>query len=119
MTGNVYLRRIVSLCSYLAMSYKEQFNQMEGFVRWNLPEELGLEWIDAEYIIFQAPELSNVLTEEQKNILYKIYNNFLSAFDKKTDSEVWTHEAMQTHPFWQKQRTLARQFLELNATAQQ
>lgn len=109
---DVYMKKIVDLCTFLAKDYNEQLEQTEEFVRWNLPDEIGLEWMDAEYVVLQAPELQSVLSEEQRSILCEIYDNFLSMFNEKANDKIRTHAAMQSHPFWQNQRVLAERFLK-------
>ena len=84
---------------------------MEWFVRWNLPEEIGLEWIDAKGII-TSKALALILSTESANLLVKILNNFELAFTDSQKKDVWTVDAMYKHPFWTEQRSLAKQFLE-------
>ncbi len=102
---------IIDLARELSWEYKEQYNNMESFARWNLPEEIGLEWEGAELIIKKAED-EEMFSKEAMSTINEIFNNFDSAFDDMT-SEVWTHRAMQVHPFWMKQRELAKKVLSL------
>ena len=92
------------------MDYEKQYNEMECFARWDLPEEIGMEWIDATGII-TSKALSQIISIESVHLLTKILGNFERAFADSEEKGIWTVEAMSKHPFWIEQRTLARQFL--------
>ena len=96
---------------YLSMDFKRQFEQMEWFARWDMPEEIGMEWIDAEGIIY-SNELSQDISDDSLQLLVKILDNFKYAFDSPIESDVWSIESMQNHPFWIEQRSLAKRFLK-------
>ncbi len=84
---------------------------MEDFVRWNLPEETALEWIDALGAV-DILKKSNLFPENFIALLYEIIDIFDKAFDIP-DNPIWTHEAMKTHSFWENMRRLALQALKL------
>lgn len=108
---NDELKYMINLARYLSMEYEKQFHEMEWFARWDLPEEIGMEWIDAKGIIF-SKELAQVISTESVHLLVKILNNFELAFTDSKKKDVWTDDAMYKHPFWAEQRSLAKQFLE-------
>ncbi len=110
MTAKNYIDRVTELAEELSKDYKEQYEAMEDFARWNLPDETGLIWIDYEYII-RSDTLRELLGNEKVSILVEILDNFDHAFESQPD--VWTHQAMQTNEFWSKQRNLAKKFLAL------
>ena len=110
MTAKNYIDRVTELAEELSKDYKEQYEAMEDFARWNLPDETGLIWIDYEYII-RSDTLRELLGNEKVSILVEILDNFDHAFESQPD--VWTHQAMQTNEFWSKQRNLAKRFLAL------
>ena len=93
------------------MEYEKQFHEMEWFARWNLPEEIGMEWIDAKGII-TSEALSQIISTESVHLLEKILINFELAFMDSEKKDIWTADAMYRHPFWTEQRNLAKQFLE-------
>ena len=104
---------VLDLVEALSLDYNEQYQGIEPFAKWNLPEEIGLEWIDAyEMGILTSVIESDVMPENCQKLLIKIYNDFNMAFDNLEYSEIWTHQAMESHPFWQKQREAARFILE-------
>lgn len=103
-----YIKRIIDLCELLTKDYDEQCNSFEDFVRWNLPDEIGLSWIDDEYIL-KSEIVKDVLGIKRTNIVITIFNNFENAFANHCD--VWTDHAMKTHFFWKTQRDLAKQLL--------
>lgn len=104
------LKFMISLAKQLSREYEEQYQSMEEFARWNLPEETGLEWIDAQPII-EILENSNYLPDPMICNLKTICQNFYKAFDK-TGADVWSHESMKTSDFWKKQRILAKLFID-------
>lgn len=99
------------LLNNLKNDYAKQYEDMEDFVRWNLPEETALEWIDALGAV-DILKKSNLFPDEFISLLYQIIENFDKAFDIP-DNPVWTHEAMKTHPFWENMRSLAKQALDI------
>ena len=103
---------VINLEKKLSMDYVDQYNAMEEFARWNLPEEIGLEWIDAEEMgIIGSDELIQSMSYDSIILLKEIVKNFNNAFEDPTMDDVWTHEAMQKHGFWNNQRLLAKRFL--------
>lgn len=107
----LYLKYIEDLVKELSKDYSVQYQSMECFVRWNLPEEIGLEWIDAEEVI-KSDILQSVIPEKAYTILLNILANFDDAFDCM-DSDIWTHKGMQDNAFWREQRTYAREFISI------
>ena len=100
---------IRNLAEELAQDYDIQYQHMEEFVRWNLPEEIALEWIDAEGMI-DVLECGKCISEETIDILRGI----ISAFDlefEKNNNLIWTHEAMKESAFWNMQRLNAKEVL--------
>ena len=49
---------------------------MEEFARWNLPEEIALEWIDAEGIV-DVLECKKCISKETVDVLREIINAFI------------------------------------------
>ena len=103
---------MMNAASYLASDYEKQYREMEPFARWNLPEEIGLEWIDATEII-HSDALSGRVSEEAKAILISIRNHFEDAFKDSSKAALWTADAMKSSSFWEEQRSLAKQFLNV------
>jgi len=88
---------IKNLSKELAQDFDTQYQSMESFARWNLPEEIALEWIDAEGIIKVLEDCCCV----SKNILFLlrlILNRFVLEF-KKQNNQVWTFDSMKTDVF--------------------
>ncbi len=102
---------IQNLAGELAQDYDTQYHHMEEFVRWNLPEEIALEWIDAEGII-SVLECGKCISKEEADMLREIISAFVIEFDK-SNNFVWTHEAMKTSAFWNMQRLNARKVLDI------
>ena len=109
-TQQAYLRRMTELAEFLSKDYEEQYRLTEDFARWNLPEEIALEWSDAEMML-HSQELADVLSGERLAILQMIFDRFEELLPQGETCGVWTHEAMRTHPFWLEQRALACKFL--------
>lgn len=103
---------MIKAAQYLEKEYEKQYQEMEWFARWDLAEEIGLEWIDATGIIF-SENLSKLVSEEAIQILVDILNGFENAFENHLKEFVWNDDAMKNHPFWKKQRELAKQFLNI------
>lgn len=102
---------IQKLVEELAQDYDIQYQHMEEFARWNLPEEIALEWIDAEEMI-NVLECEKYISEECVVLLRKILNAFIDEFKKNNNSSL-THEAMKTSIFWNTQRANARNLLNI------
>lgn len=102
---------LCNLAKELAADFQTQFDAMETFARWNLPEEIALEWLDAEGML-QILKEAKCGTTEELEILELIIGNFNAAFDQSL-SHVWTYDAMQNDVFWLQQRNLAQKFLNL------
>ena len=100
---------ILNLAKELAQDYDIQYQHMEEFARWNLPEELALEWIDAEGMVILL-EARKCISKETAEELHKIIRAFLLEFEK-IENPVWTHEAMKVSDFWNTQRSNARKVL--------
>ena len=101
---------ILNLAKELAQDYDIQYQHMEEFVRWNLPEEIAIEWIDAEGMV-AILECGKCIPEETVEILREIINAFILEFEK-IDNPVWTHESMNRSAFWDMQRLNARRLLD-------
>ena len=101
---------ILNLVKELAQDYDVQYQHMEEFARWNLPEETALEWIDAEGMV-DVLERGKCIPKEIVDALRKIMNAFVLEFEK-TDNPVWTQEAMGKSAFWNMQRLNARRVLD-------
>ena len=101
---------IQRLTEELAQDYDIQYENMETFVRWNLPEEIALEWIDAEGMI-DILECGKCIPKETADMLKGIITEFVLAFEIP-NNPVWTHEAMKTGSFWGRQRSNARKLLD-------
>ena len=100
----------------LSEPYEVQYEAMEDFARWNLPEETGSVWTDDFEACFMPfiEDFPNVL-DEAISLLQEISNNFEEAFklEQKEYEIIWSHESMKNHPFWENQRNLAKQALNL------
>lgn len=109
-----YMWCMYSDALYLSKPYEMQYIEMEEFVRWNLPEEIGLKWADDAEGIINTIKYESILPTEVISILSEIRQNFLEAFklDEASYKEIWTHEAMKMHPFWTGQRKLAKSAAE-------
>lgn len=101
---------IQNLAGELAQDYDIQYQHMEEFARWNLPEEIALEWIDAEGMI-NVLECGKCISKESADVLRGIISAFVLEFEK-SDNPVWTHEAMKTSAFWEMQRLNAKKVLD-------
>ena len=101
---------VLNLAKELAQDYDVQYQHMEEFARWNLPEEIALEWIDAEGMV-DVLEYGNYISKETADVLRKIMSAFILEFEK-IDNPVWTHEAMKRSAFWNMQRLNARKVLD-------
>lgn len=102
---------IKKLTQELTQDYEIQYYNMEEFVRWNLPDEIALEWIDAEGMI-EILEKGNCLSDELLKLLKLIISNFNSAFEQE-DYCVYTHDAMKSSDFWNEQRRIATKALDI------
>lgn len=100
---------LINLATELAADFEMQYETMEEFARWNLPEEMALEWLDAEGMV-QILLNSNFRHLKELDIIKLIIENFNRAFDESL-SYVWTYSAMQNDDFWLQQRRLAQQLL--------
>ena len=107
--NNCY-RFILNLAIELAQDYDVQYQQMDEFVRWNLPEEIALEWIDAAEMV-NVLEHGKCIPKETIEVLREIISAFVLQFEKN-DKSVWTHEAMKIKTFWNIQRLNARKVLD-------
>lgn len=108
---NDELKYMINEARYLSLDYERELQEMEWFARWNLPEEIGMSWIDAEGII-NSDNLADAIPTETIQLLAEIVTNFEKAFEASEKNNVWTDEAMCCHPFWREQRKLAKQFLD-------
>ncbi len=97
-------------CNF-AFLYDVQFENMEDFARWNLLDELGLEWIDAR----DTRKISGlhefgVIPYSAVEMLNQIVQRFEDAFDlpETERDKVYSHEAMQGSAFWDTQRQAAQ-----------
>lgn len=103
---------LINLTIELAADFETQFEAMEEFARWNLPEEIALEWLDAEGMV-QILKEANFRSRKELDIFELIIGNFNRAFDEPA-SHIWTYAAMQNDNFWLQQRTLAKQLLKMH-----
>jgi len=101
---------ILNLSKELAQDYDTQHQHMEEFARWNLPEEIALEWIDSEGMV-DVLEFGKCIPTETVNVLREIISAFILEFET-IDNPVWTHEAMKRSDFWNMQRLNARKVLD-------
>ena len=101
---------ILKLAKKLVQEYDVQYQHMEEFARWNLPEEIALEWIDAEGMV-DVLECGKYIPTETVDILREIIGAFSLEFEK-IDNPMWTHEAMKKSDFWNMQRLNARKIVE-------
>lgn len=100
---------LIELSKELAADFETQFLEMDDFARWNLPEEIALEWIDSEGML-QILKDGHCGLEDKMLIWEQIICNFNAAYDQQ-QSSVWTFRAMQEDIFWIKQRKLAQKAL--------
>lgn len=100
---------VLNLTKELALDYDKQHNNMESFARWNLPEEIGLEWIDAECMI-DILYCSKIITQQVYDALKSIVNGFILEFEKN-NNPVWTHEQCKNSDFWNNQRKKAKEII--------
>ena len=105
------LNFMINEARYLSKEYEEQYDEMEEFARWNLPEEIGLGWVDAKGIIY-SKELAQAISDESLQMLKRILYNFENAFQDSDMAVVWSHDAMKLNEFWEEQRNIAKQFLD-------
>ncbi|MBQ4282904.1 MAG: hypothetical protein IJB96_03140 [Lachnospira sp.] len=98
------------LTEELSEEFEGQYERMESFARWNLPDEIGMEWIDAEGMI-DILEKSNSVSKDLTKKFREIVSRFELEF-KNSDSEAWTFEGMKSGEFWSEQRRRAREILQ-------
>lgn len=101
---------ILNLAKELAQDYDIQYQHMEEFARWNLPEEIALGWIDAEGMV-DVLEYGKCIPKETVDVLREIISAFILEFEK-IDNPEWTHDAMKRSAFWNMQRLNARKVLD-------
>ncbi len=101
---------ILNFVKELAKDYGVQYQHMEEFARWNLPEEIALEWIDAEGMV-DVLECGKCIPKETIDVLRERVNAFILEFEK-IDNPVGTHETMKKSVFWNMQRLNARKVLD-------
>ena len=101
---------ILKLTQELALDFDAQYQHMEDFARWNLPEEIALEWIDAEGMI-EILHKSQCITKDTFNILKTIVNRFVLEFEHP-NNPIWTCESMKKSDFWNIQRSSAKEAYE-------
>lgn len=108
-------KHIEDCCKYavkrleeLSVRYSEQVKNIEPFALWNLPNELCDDWCNMEYFI-------NVLYDNQKidNDIKVILVQINDNFKKCINEDEFTHNSMKHSEFWENQRKLAKQALEL------
>lgn len=100
---------MLNLAKELAQDYDIQYQHMNEFARWNLPEEIALEWIDAEGMV-DIWECGKCISKKSVDVLREIISAFNLEFEK-SDNPVWTHESMKKSNFWNMQRLNARKIL--------
>lgn len=101
----------------LALPYNDQLSNAEEFILWNLPDEIGLDWIAArEMEIINNLEQSKVLPQCTIDKMNYIVDQFENAFDVPMD-EVFSHNAMKNSKFWAELREIATELVvELQRT---
>ena len=72
---------ILNLAKELAQDYDVQYQHMEEFARWNLPDEIALEWIDAEGMV-DVLESGHCISKETVDVLREIISAFILEFEK-------------------------------------
>ncbi|MBE6931978.1 MAG: hypothetical protein E7464_01175 [Ruminococcaceae bacterium] len=102
---------IIALARELEADFATQYETMEAFARWNLPEEIALEWLDAEGML-QTIKMLQYRSQEEIALIELIMRNFDTAF-QQTQNPVWTYSAMQNDVFWHQQRHLARKLIDM------
>jgi hypothetical protein len=101
---------ILKLAKKLVQEYDVQYQHMEELARWNLPEEIALEWIDSEGMV-DVLERGKCIPKETIDVLRDIISAFILEFEK-IDNPMWTHEAMKKSAFWDAQRYNAMKVLD-------
>ena len=92
----------------LSVPYNEQKNNTEEFALWNLPNELADDWCNMPYFIDVLYD-NKMIDDTIKCLLIEINDNF----EKCTNEENFTHNAMKYGEFWESQRKLAKKALRL------
>lgn len=83
-------------------------------IMWNISSDIASEW-DYENIKFFICNLvdSNLISTNIEERIQAICNNFdeVSLNGAKFDQTIWTTEGFAHHPFWERQRKLAKHVL--------
>jgi hypothetical protein len=97
----------------LAGTYYEQKASIEDFARWNLANDIVSDWDNYEQVVnflFESKLIDEGLLSEIHNLVVKF--DEASPGNSQYDENIWTLEGVKDHPFWKKQRGLAKEILE-------
>ncbi len=98
----------------LALDYDSQY-KMLGELGDYITEDIASDWLwtALKKGILKLYE-NNYISENVVRIYEEIDHNFydVSMDGKYYDEKIWTLEALRNHPFWEKQRQLAKQVLK-------
>lgn len=98
----------------LADTYENQCKSIEDFALWNLPNDIAEDWSweNLSYFLDILKE-NNIISDMMLLRVNTIINNFDNASidGEFYDPEIWTHNGLKNHPFWDEQRRLAKELL--------
>lgn len=101
---------MIELTEFLSKDFDYQYWNTEALARWNLPDDIALDWICSEGII-KSDNLTKAIPFNSIEILKEIFLRFDRAYDNENNEDLWTYQGMKNHPFWIQQRVLAKQFI--------
>ena len=106
-----YLKMILE---ELGAPYEVQNMNIEDYASWNLPCEIASSWDNIDYFIDSLLD-SCIIDEQVAELLKQIRDNFhnVSIKGNMYESDIWTHEALKSHMFWQQQRNLANETIRI------
>ena len=114
MDNKYCLNHLKQLLKTLSCDISELHKMIPKEIMWNVSSDIANEW-DYEYIRFFVQNLvdSKVVSSGVEESFQTICNNFerVSIKGKNFDQAIWTTEGFVQHPFWEKQRKLAKQLL--------
>ena len=105
-----WLLYVLNELNELSLPYNEQYDDMEDFVRWNLPDEIGMGWIAVRDMeIINNLSKCRIVPEWVIEKLDQIVNRFDEAFSlpENEQAAIFTHKAMQESDFWRDMRNEA------------
>ncbi len=79
-----------------------------------LTDDIANEWLDEEKVLLKKYSDKKIISEKVA-ILYSQINdgfNRVSLGEAEYEPEIWTLQGLKNHPFWERQRQLARQLCE-------